>query len=147
MKKFRFPLEAVAHVRHQETRQHELRLAETARQQKEAELQRDQARDALGDVLREAPQADVVDASDFLHWDERRNHALESVEREEERLAQWALRLEEDRVHLMKARKKEEAVERLRDRRYAEFVREVLREEQAELDEFAGREDRNRKAA
>ena len=147
MKKFRFPLEAVARVRRQEVRQQELRLADTARQQKEAEAQRDQARETLGQVLHEAPQADEVDASDFLHWDERRTHALDSVEREEERLAQWALRFEEDRVDLMKARKKEEAVDRLRDRRYAEFVLEVLREEQAELDEFAGREDQRRKAA
>lgn len=147
MKKFRFPLEAVARVRAHEVRREELRLAETGRRRAEARAMRDQARQGLREVLHEAPVGELVDASDFLHWDERRTRAIETVERGEDRLAQWALRFEEDHVGLMRARQREEAVERLRDRRYAEFVRELLRGEQAELDEFAGRADQRRRAA
>lgn len=147
MKRFQFPLDGLVKVRTQEVKTKQAQLASASRELAAAETARGRLADALRSSLRTAPHGSVVDVSSLLELERERMRLRHAMEEETTRIDQWLRRVEDERLQLTMARKRAEAVERLRQQRYLDFVRAIVRDEQKETDEVAGRVARGRKAA
>lgn len=147
MKRFRFPLEGVSKVRETEVKAREATLARAQRGLAEAGETQRRLVDAMRQSLRTRPAGAVVDVSDLLEVERERERIRGALIQQDEKLRGWLREVETERDQLLEAKRRAEAVEKLRERRYLEFIQQVLREEQGQTDEVAGRMRTSRQAA
>ncbi|MFN8548496.1 MAG: flagellar export protein FliJ [Candidatus Eisenbacteria bacterium] len=147
MKRFRFPLEGVSKVRETEVKSREATLARAQRGLAEAGEAQRRLVDAMRQSFRARPAGTVVDVSDLLEVERERARIRGALIQQDEKLRGWLREVESERDQLLEAKRRAEAVEKLRERRYLEFIQQVLREEQGQTDEVAGRMRAPRQAA
>ncbi|MCW2949867.1 MAG: Flagellar export protein FliJ [Thermoleophilia bacterium] len=136
MKRFHFTLESVRHLRQQQEEVVQVELARAVRERaivvKQIEVSR-AAEAALYDYLREPGRtaAEMAHVANFgaLHRQQLYKLGIN--------LRQFDQGVELIRTRLVTARAKREALDRLRERQYDAWRAEMLRSEQAELDEIA----------
>lgn len=143
MQKFRFALEGLERVRRQEVRGEEIRLAERLRSERTVRAERERVWGILSDSDAERPDNDPVALG---IWEARRQWLRQEIVRMEVELERAANATLLQRRKLEEAERRRKVVERLRERQTLDYVRELLREEQKELDEVAARGE-SRKAA
>ncbi|RJP81652.1 MAG: flagellar export protein FliJ [Candidatus Zixiibacteriota bacterium] len=149
MKKFTFRLERVIEVRNVKKKECQKALAKSLEElsREEQELHSAVSRSQAGsEGLRRALQSPAR-AGDLAGLEDWRRRQEEAVQTQARRTEERRLEVDRRRGALVLAARDEKVLEQLKERRREEFQADCRREEQAFLDEVAGRAGRTAKCS
>jgi len=135
MKRFRFPLNGLARLREQQVRQQERRLAVVLSRLKSAETIRDRILMQLRLKVDAMPLEAEWSVAERLHLDQEQEQLRRSLRHAAAQIQEENRQVLEERERLHAVERDREVLDRLREQKQAEFLRDLMKQEQQELDD------------